>query len=143
MAAEDQPDASVDLLTQLRGAVDRLNAVAARVPGVAQAASHLPSMPAFPAPGRTTALQISAVAVAVRAQRSAMQALRISLDAYEQQLEVLEELLEPLESLSQAWAQIESRVTGERPAPAGVVPTSRVTASREPARPRDEPATGG
>ena len=114
MAADNQPDPSVDLLAQLRGALEQLNAVAARVPGVAQAAARLPVVPPITAPGRITAAQIAAMVGAVRAQRSAMQALRTSLDAFEQQLEVFERLLEPLESLSQAWAQLERRVTGDR-----------------------------
>lgn len=117
--AGDHPDVPIDLLAQLRGALDRLNAVAARVPGVAQAATHLPAMPTIPAPGQTTAAQVSAIAGAVRAQRSTIEALRISLDAFEQQLEVLERLLEPIESLSNAWAQLERRVTGS---PAGPQP---------------------
>jgi len=111
MAADNQPDPAVDLLAQLRGALEQLNAVAARVPGVAQASAHLPSIPA---PARITAAQISAMVGAVRAQRASMQALRTSLDAFEQQLEVFERLLEPLESVSQTWAQLERRVTGDR-----------------------------
>ena len=78
MAADNQPDPAVDLLAQLRGALEQLNAVAARVPGVAQATAHLPSIPA---PARITAAQISAMVGAVRAQRASMQALRTSLDA--------------------------------------------------------------
>jgi len=89
----------------------------ARVPGVAQVAARvpsLPSLPTFPAAGRITAAEISAVIGVVRAMRSNIQTLRISLDAFEQQLDVLEQLLEPFESLSQAWAQVEARLTGER-----------------------------
>ena len=114
MAADNQPDPAVDLLAQLRGALEQLNAVAARVPGVAQATAHLPNLPSIPAPARITAAQISAMVGAVRAQRASMQALRTSLDAFEQQLEVFERLLEPLESVSQTWAQLERRVTGDR-----------------------------
>ena len=59
MAADNQPDPAVDLLAQLRGALEQLNAVAARVPGVAQATAHLPNLPSIPAPARITAAQIS------------------------------------------------------------------------------------
>jgi len=114
MTADDLRDLSADMLGQLRGALDHLNTIAARVPGVAQAAAHIPSVPTFPAPGKITAAQISAVVGAVRAQRSSIQSMRISLDAYEQQLDVLERLLEPFESVSQAWARIEGSITGAR-----------------------------
>lgn len=118
MSADDLRDTSADMLGQLRGALDRLNTIAARVPGVAEAAAHVPSVPSFPAPGKITAAQISAVVGAVRAQRSSIQSMRISLDAYEQQLDVLERLLEPFESLSQAWARIEGTVSDARGATA-------------------------
>jgi hypothetical protein len=114
MAPDRQPDVSVDMLAQLRGALDHLNGIAARVPGVAQTAAHLPDFPTIPTPGKITAAQISAVVGAVRAQRSTMQALRNSLDAFDQQLEILEQLLEPLESVSGTWARIEGSVSGER-----------------------------
>ena len=109
---DDKPDVTTDLLAQLYGALDRLNAVATRVPAAALAATQLPTMPSMPTPGKITAVQISAVAGAVRAQRSTVAALRSSLDAFEQQLEVLERLLEPLESMSQSWAQLEQTITG-------------------------------
>ncbi len=112
MAADNQPDVSVDVFAQLRGALEHLNAVVTRVPGVAQAAALVPDLPTIPAPGKITAAQVSALVGAVRAQRSTMQALRSSLDAFDQQLEVFERLLEPLESVYAMWAQIEGRVTG-------------------------------
>jgi hypothetical protein len=122
MAAENQPDLAGDILTQLRGALEHVNVIAARVPGVAQVAAHLPDLPTLPTPAKITAAQISAVVGAVRAQRSTMQALRSSLDAFDQQLEVLEQLLEPLESVSEAWAQIEGTLSGERRAPVSDLP---------------------
>jgi hypothetical protein len=125
MPADDQCGGSVDLLGQLRAAVDQLNAVATRVPGVTQVTAHvpsLPSLPTFPAPGKITAVQISAVVGSVRAMRSNIQTLRISLDAFEQQLDVLERLLEPFESLTQTWAQVEAKVTGEHMKPGDEVP---------------------
>ena len=117
MSGDEQRNPSAEMLGRLRGALDHLNAVAARVPGVAQVAASAPGLPAIPAPGRITAAQISAVIGAIRAQRSAVQSLRSSLDAFEQQLDVLERLLEPFESLSQTWAQLEGRITGDRETP--------------------------
>src|SRR4051794_28871137 len=114
MAADDQPDVYGDMFTQLRRALEQFNVIAARVPGVAQATSHLPGLPTIPTPGRLTAAQVSAVMGAVRAQRSTMQALRSSLDAFDQQLEILERVLEPVESMSETWAQIERRFSGDR-----------------------------
>ena len=110
--ADDQRDMTTDLLARLYGALDQLNAAAAQVPGVAQAAAHLPKLPSIPTPGRITAAQVSAIAGALRAQRSTIASLRTSLDAFEQQLEVLERLLEPLESLSRSWAELERKITG-------------------------------
>ncbi|HEY3262386.1 MAG TPA: hypothetical protein VGJ95_19320 [Pseudonocardiaceae bacterium] len=112
MPTEDRPELSNDLLSQLRGALDRLNSMVWQVPGVAPAGGPSVGLPSIPTPGSISAAQVAAIAGAIRAQRGAIESLRTGLDAFEQQLEVLERLLEPLESMTQAWAQLERRFTG-------------------------------
>lgn len=113
---DKKPEVPLDLVSQLRGALERLTAVTMSVPGIAaaQAAAFTPALglPSLPTPGGLTASQIAAIAGTVRAQRSSIAALRTSLDAFDQQLDVLEQLLGPLESIASTWATLEGHVTG-------------------------------
>jgi hypothetical protein len=109
MADEKRSNQPQDLLNQLWTTMERLGAAAGQMPAMT---GQMLRMPTVPMPGGLAAGQISAIAGAIRAQRSGIATMRANLDAYEQQLAVMEQLMEPLEEMTKSWAQAEKRITG-------------------------------
>ena len=109
MADENRRNQPQDLLNQLWTTMERLGAAAGQMPGMT---AKMLGMPTVPMPGGLAAGQMSAIAGAIRAQRSGIATMRANLDAYEQQLVVMEQMLEPLEEMTRSWAEAEKRITG-------------------------------